>query len=233
MNASGCSVMLIPSPLPLALPTEGILPEDEEGPNRPIDMGRLGPAEGRFAGSRGWVDSESWGCGEDVNPRLGDETMMNWSPSTWYVLPTSGLLPGLPMLEDDLALRSRGVDKCFFILGGSLIDVGRPTAENVAALDVIVEEEERMDDLTSEETVMNFSRTDAGTCNDSWIELSKTPKAQDHLPKDGRTVLLLDSSRSFLSHVAPLASLAKFPLESSNSRPTRSLCCLAWMGIAY
>ncbi len=82
-------------------------------------------------------------------------------PSTLYVLPTSGFGPGLPTLEDDLAFRSRGADMRFFTFGVSLVDGGRPRDDRMVGLEVMVEDS--MEDLTSDETVVNFSRTDAGT----------------------------------------------------------------------
>jgi hypothetical protein len=55
----------------------------------------------------------------------GEATIVNSSPLTAYVLPTSGFGPGDPIEEEDFAFRSRGVDIRFFGLGVWPV-VGRP-----------------------------------------------------------------------------------------------------------
>ncbi len=69
------------------------------------------------------------------------------------------------MLDDDLALRSRGVDIRFLTFGVSFVGVGRPREDSIVGLVCMVDD--KMEDLTPDETVVNFSRTDAGTCSES------------------------------------------------------------------
>ena len=87
--------------------------------------------------------------------------MTNSSPSIAYVLPICVFGPGLPRLDDDLAFLSTGVDIRFFTFGVALVGVGRPREERMAGLEVMLEQ--RIEDLTSEDTTLNFWRTESGT----------------------------------------------------------------------
>lgn len=139
--------MLIPRPLPLD--RDGIEPEDEEA--NILDMGRLDPC--RLAGGRAISkDCPRMSALGEVN---GEATIVNASPLTWYVLPTSGKGIEPWSCEDDFAFRR----------GARFFDVstGRPSALSMVGFELKVDA--RIDDLTSGETTVNFSRTDAGTCS--------------------------------------------------------------------
>lgn len=97
--------------------------------------------------------------------------MTKRSPSTLYVLPTSGLRPGLPREVEDLAFRSKGVERRFlssFARGdrGSSADMeggrGRSYADAARCAAVGLNDEVSREDLMSLDTELNFSRTAAG-----------------------------------------------------------------------
>jgi len=74
VNASGRSPILIPKPFALVLPIEGILPDDEDGPKRLIDIGRAGPVDCRELGRRGRsIDIPRRACEGDIMPMFGEE----------------------------------------------------------------------------------------------------------------------------------------------------------------
>ena len=97
----------------------------------------------------------------------GEATIVKLSPSTRYVRPTCGEAPGEPMDEADFCLRRIGCDRRLRRGGFSLPDRpageladARPTVDarprdcKMTGLDW--KDDERMEDLTSGETALNF-----------------------------------------------------------------------------